>query len=408
MTRPGLLFNDGDLAEVLHRRITQIRGAVEAWDEDRLLSISDADIVDALRERFLAEAPTLQRDGTVSEGMREETFTVREFGEDAMIRQNVFTIAIPFTGERILFSLCPSTRSFSPPAGEVGASELKLSWRGQGRDHQKIKQSLDRQTAVVEGWLEWARTQIGQHNLAVETTLANAVRNRKAAILANRGVEEFLGFPIRRRPDAATYAVPVTRRRIDTAARADTSAAAPFRPEPALADASYEDAIRVLLSSRNQLERSPSLTSTMNEETIRDLLLVNLNSQFMGKAAGEVFNASGKTDILIREEDRHVFIGECKFWKGPKTITSALDQLLSYLVWRDTKAALLLFIRTGTPTDIIPKALDMIRQHPNFKREGIDGGEIGERYDFVLSSKNDPAREIRLAFLPFALLAAGS
>ena len=40
------------------------------------------------------------------------------------------------------------------------------------------------------------------------------------------------------------------------------------------------------------------------------------------------------------------------------------DLLLSYLVWRDTKAALLLFIRSGETTTIIEKAAAEIRNHP--------------------------------------------
>jgi hypothetical protein len=53
-----------------------------------------------------------------------------------------------------------------------------------------------------------------------------------------------------------------------------------------------------------------------------------------------VFNAAGKTGILIRAEDRHFFIAECKIWRGLKTVREALTQLLAYLTWRDTKAAL--------------------------------------------------------------------
>jgi len=47
----------------------------------------------------------------------------------------------------------------------------------------------------------------------------------------------------------------------------------------------------------------------------------------------------GKTDILTRVEDRNAFIAECKFWMGEKAFLAALDQLLSYLSWRDTKTA---------------------------------------------------------------------
>ncbi len=46
----------------------------------------------------------------------------------------------------------------------------------------------------------------------------------------------------------------------------------------------------MLRNARNALERTPSMTANLDEEKIRDLLLVLLNAQFEGAAAGEVFN----------------------------------------------------------------------------------------------------------------------
>lgn len=66
------------------------------------------------------------------------------------------------------------------------------------------------------------------------------------------------------------------------------------------------------------------MTAHLDEEKIRDLLLMSLNAQFEGAAAGEVFNAAGRTDVLIRAEDRNVLIAECKIWRGPKPIREAL------------------------------------------------------------------------------------
>ena len=41
----------------------------------------------------------------------------------------------------------------------------------------------------------------------------------------------------------------------------------------------------------------------------------------------------GKTDILIRVEDRNVFIGECKLYEGPRSVTDTLDQIFGYATW---------------------------------------------------------------------------
>ncbi|MEU4250390.1 hypothetical protein AB0F15_23570 [Amycolatopsis sp. NPDC026612] len=131
---------------------------------------------------------------------------------------------------------------------------------------------------------------------------------------------------------------------------------------------------------------------------------MGLNAQFEGTAGGELFNGEGKTDILIRVDDRNVFIGECKVWSDPKTMDDALRQLFGYLVWRDTKAAVLLFIRNKDVTAVIEKAIQKIEDHPNYKRTGTRRGD--EQIDFTMHAQDDPDREIHLALIPFALRTA--
>ena len=163
----------------------------------------------------------------------------------------------------------------------------------------------------------------------------------------------------------------------------------------------YQAALRVLHNQRNALERSPSPADKLSEERIRDLLLVNLNTQFEGAAGGEVFNGEGKTDILIRVDDRNIFIGECKVWHGAKTMDEALGQLFKYLVWRDTKAAILLFIRNKDVTAVIEKAITKIEEHPNYKRSRPRQND-DDQFEFTMHAEGDPEREIHLTLIPFA------
>jgi hypothetical protein len=124
-----------------------------------------------------------------------------------------------------------------------------------------------------------------------------------------------------------------------------------------------------------------------------------LNSQFEGQASGETFNYQGKTDILIRANDRNIFIAECKFWKSPKTYAETIDQLLGYLSWRDTKSAILIFNRNKTFSDVVNAIPDLTKSHPNFKRELPRLHETGTRY--IFSQKEDPNRELYLTVMAF-------
>jgi hypothetical protein len=98
----------------------------------------------------------------------------------------------------------------------------------------------------------------------------------------------------------------------------------------------------------------------------RNILLAALNTHYRGAATAEAFNVSGKTDILIRHEGRNLFIAECKFWEGAKAFGKAINQLFSYAAWRDTKLALVVFVREKGLTSIIEKAREVLGQHTQF------------------------------------------
>jgi hypothetical protein len=98
-----------------------------------------------------------------------------------------------------------------------------------------------------------------------------------------------------------------------------------FQPEPALAMAEYDEILGIIRNMVHVMERSPKAFEKMGEEDLRTQFLVQLNGQYEGRATGETFNYQGKTDILIREGDRNVFIAECKFWAGEKQYLQTID-----------------------------------------------------------------------------------
>lgn len=95
-------------------------------------------------------------------------------------------------------------------------------------------------------------------------------------------------------------------------------------------------------------------------------MLATLNTHYEGRAHAEAFNNEGKTDILIRHEGRNLFICECKIWSGPEGFNDAIDQLFRYTGWRDTKLALVVFVREKGLTGILGKARATLEAHPQF------------------------------------------
>ena len=214
-----------------------------------------------------------------------------------------------------------------------------------------------------------------------------------------------LNLPLKRRPDAATTsAIPVVRKKRPVIVPPTPKEA--FRPEPTLPDTEYDAILDIIESLSKMIERSPTTFVNMNEEQIRDLILVSLNGHYEGGATGETFNGQGKTDILIRAEDRNVFVAECKFWSGSKALQGAIDQILGYLTWRDTKAALLIFIKNKDFTNVLTGIAKAVPQHPNCKREVRQVSDTHVRYLF--RQKNDAARDLYLAVQAFHIPKSGS
>ena len=149
------------------------------------------------------------------------------------------------------------------------------------------------------------------------------------------------------------------------------------------------------------MERNPRVFSVAPEETIRDHYLVQLNGQYEGTATGETFNGAGHTDIIVRDDNVNLFVAECKIWHGQKEFAEAIDQLLSYVTWRDTKTALIIFSRNVDTGAVVQNAITALQQHPNYKRDARMEGET--RIRAVFGKPGDHSRDIILTALVVAI-----
>lgn len=401
-----LLFSRGGYLDAgLEATTKAMADFLQNWDADDLLKAPVDDVIDQLIDRGSVRCPTLLVDEAWMPEPAEVKQEFMDFGRRLTRRVTRLELVVPFEGEKVIFTLRANSSTFNAPSVlRLDERELRLVIDGPPDNPAQVKTTFDRQIEDIEKYLSWSRDQIERHNQKIKSQVPEMVATRRNQLLATRNLQAQIGYPIRRRADADTYSVPVRRHTVRPAQHPPTSRRESFKPEPAMTDRDYHAALRVLRNQRNALERTPSLAAQLKEEEIRDLLLIGLNAQFEGDVGGELFNGEGKTDILIRVDDRNIFIGECKVWTGPKTMDDALKQLFGYVVWRDTKAAILLFIRNKNVTAVIEKAVKKIEEHPNYKRSAQRQGD--EEFEFAMHAQDDSERDIRLALIPFALRAA--
>ncbi|WP_432937446.1 hypothetical protein ACQPXM_25090 [Kribbella sp. CA-253562] len=306
-------------------------------------------------------------------------------------------IRFPISGTTEMLDYQASHFSIAGTYGKVSKGNVEVEVIERTLDAATIQSRVDRVRQDIEQRVGWANADLDSFRATAEQTIRNAYLARKERILNDRAVEESLGIPVR----ASTMPrppVPARRKQVTLQVR---NAQAAFVPEPVLDEAIYQDVLQTVRAWANSLERTPGTGAKLGEEELRDLLLGNLNSYWEGAAGGELFNGSGKTDILIRNHDRNVFIAECKIWDGPKVVADALDQLLGYLVWRDSKAALIMFIRTKNPATTIEKLHSAVEAHPRYVLTK-DASNPSSRVDYIVTA-DDEGRRVLLAVIPVVL-----
>jgi hypothetical protein len=402
----ALLFDSqGLMGDWLAIQSASVQSAIDAIPPDRLLREPLSELAAEIVDRHRLVEPQLTGDRRTPQGAEEvqvdvrhdQTRLVMDRSRPAYVPGQRIEVRERFEGDPAVFSYQPSQFTFNPPRGIVVGDEVAVvvELPSDSLDPERLKGMVDGTFSTIEKYLAWAASDVRGFNNGLAAQVRSGLQARLTRVQQGRNIESILGIPIGRRQDASpTLAIDVPRRMLGgtqpAAARPPSS-----RVEPFITDDSYQDIVRFLGSIRRLIERLPETFSPLPEEALRDILLLILNNQF-GSATGESFSRKGKTDILIATPDGPVFITECKIWNGKAAFTRAVSQLLGYLVWRDTKAALVVFVRQANITSVTQQAVTALQQHGAFVREApaIDGDPV-----VVLHHPGDYQRLVRVGLV---------
>jgi hypothetical protein len=393
------VFAERSLRDLLEHGKASLSAQVEQEPEDKLLNVDEAAFIDYLVAEYSMEPIEIYTDRSEASEREDRTPAGRrgfDYGVrgDELIKTQVFTYHVPFSGPSILLEMQPSSRIVWSIEIKLKGDELQFDVQNHHgveqvkRDADRALENLKKQAGSVNG-------EVAQHNASLRDYATTKVRTRKESILQRRKQLSSLGVPMRRKAEGATtLRVPVTKRTLRV--EKPKASSAKFVPEWELGDADYKEIIRICFETGREVERHPSLYEGKGEEALRDQLLLVLASHYENTTA-ETFNKQGKTDILVRHEGANAFVAECKFWSGQKGYFEAIDQLLSYLTWRDSKTALLLFLKNKQLEPVLATITKQTNQHPKFVAD--DGKAAEGHYVFRFKLPTDDTRRATVTVL---------
>jgi len=399
------IFGEKRLSDVLEGQRQAMLKEIQDEQRNKLLNVNESDYVKYLVSKYQVEPLVLLFDAiqcSESEKMIPTEQHPFDFGchyspvKKAAYPRQVFTFHIPFSGEAVLLKLSPSTQLIWSTDVTVSANEVRfdlINWRN---DIEEIKREQNGIVDNIRKQTENVRVDVEHFNSQLEDQARQSVSSRKGQLLRQLNAAEALGIPLRRAANAPhTFAVPVTPKKLVVK---PPSSEAAHKADPTLDDPTYQHILSIIHDAGVGMERLPSTYANKQEEDLRDYLLIPLCTHYQN-STGETFNKKGKTDILIRHEGSNVFVGECKFWKGLKAFHETIDQILGYLTWRDSKAAIVCFVNNKELNPVLEQISSGTPQHSCFIRLESKKAESWLQFEFRL--KTDPTRNVHLAVLCF-------
>jgi hypothetical protein len=241
---------------------------------------------------------------------------------------------------------------------------------------------------------------IDQFNKNLPNSIRSLIEARRKRLTIQDNLSEILKIPLRHNPSAPVIqSIQIQKRIVKPLPLPPISSQ---KPEWGIEESDYEDILTIVRHEGRTFEATPKTFAVHDEEELRNIILAHLNGHYRGDASGETFRRSGKTDIRIEAKNRAAFVAECKIWKGQKTVSDSIDQLLIYLTWRDCKTAIIIFNKDIAGfTDILQKTKTAIESHSCFTKMVLETDQ-GE-WRCIFRSKEDDARLLQIHIFHFNL-----
>jgi hypothetical protein len=400
------IFDEKQLSDVLKERHERYKRKIESLSDNYILNVNETEYINCLVKEFYIDLIDIQSNQTTVSQF-EKLIPAEYFpggfnthrGEK--YQKNVIKFHIPVSGD-------PELLWCSPSSGLIWSTEICLD---DGcicfeiinfhDNPESIKRDGDHIINNMLTQATYINADVDRFNNHLYESIKGVFQSRKERILKNNNILASLGLPLKKKANIpSTFAVSSPVKHTIKVNMPQVHEIG-YQPEPTLNDSVYKDILSTIHDVGRQFEKMPSTYLGKREEALRDHILITLEAIFEGSATGETFNKSGKTDILLRYEGNNVFIAECKFWKGKKGYLDTITQLLGYLTWRDSKAAIILFVRNLELSSILKEIESVTPLHANFL--GFVRREDSTILNYRFHTNGDTNREIKLAVLLFHL-----
>jgi hypothetical protein len=256
------------------------------------------------------------------------------------------------------------------PHADLGTNTISFSIdiKGYGFSYD-IKESASRieeEKNRIKAWINIHNLDINDENKKLKSRIRALIEKRKKKLTEDiqriNSLSQIINIPLKMKENEA-----VKRIRLDKSPLVKRVKPTPTLPEEYVLDrGKVIDIISIIDNQGRQFEKTPRTYECFQEEGFRDVILVNLNTIFEGKATGETFSGNGKTDIYLNITKGKILVFECKIWNGRELYNDTINQLRGYMTWRNNFGIIITFAKLKNFSKILGEVEDIVTKHPSY------------------------------------------
>ena len=353
------------------KHFNQIKDEILSKGKNYILQVDENEFIEYLVEKYRLEPLNiLLETESVSEPKKGTERRNNHWGETYVAEVLNFTVTYQFTGNAELFQVVPNPRTYSSYDIFVRNQYVSFSFSIYRQDVEEFKKSKSEAYEEAFNNLYRVNDNLKEITNTYEYAVKSLFLQEKNKFKEENSFFAAINVNVNKNTTSVFTTPTIVKKNIP---QPTVSKNVEFANEPMMSTVMYEDILKVIYDLGKSMEKKPSTYQNKDEESLRDQILLFLETRYDGTTAtGETFNRGGKTDIILKyaNDNSNLFVAECKFWHGNSEFLKAISQLFDrYLTWRDSKVSLILFVTNKDFSNVLETIKSEVKTHPYFIKE---------------------------------------
>jgi hypothetical protein len=189
-----ILFSRQEFRDYANDRLNEITNSIQKLSREDFKQSTVAEIADSYSVDNSFEQIALQEKDIYQKPPKDVDIQSHH-GE---VQGTGYTFVLPFTGDRYLLHIKPTTFGMNYPIGQVNGAEISFELNAiPGTDPNEVAATLNSNISLIKKWLGWLKTDIDHYQAGLKPYIIRELEKRKKKLDDDDSSASAIGIPIK-------------------------------------------------------------------------------------------------------------------------------------------------------------------------------------------------------------------